>query len=76
MVKGFNAIPEAVLAERVRAIETDTDSGNLEPYPEIKTLAQPAVVYSFITGFIAYIVLAKAGLQPSTVPMKNVSANA
>jgi cytosine permease len=44
--------------------------------PEIKTLAQPAVVYSFITGFIAYIVLAKAGLQPSTVPMKNVSANA
>ncbi|HEY3443980.1 MAG TPA: cytosine permease [Paludibaculum sp.] len=37
--------------------------------PEVKELAQPAVVYSFITGFIVYAILAKAGLEPKTVPM-------
>ncbi|MBL0157149.1 MAG: cytosine permease [Bryobacterales bacterium] len=37
--------------------------------PEVKELAQPAVVYSFITGFIVYVILAKAGLEPKTVPM-------
>lgn len=37
--------------------------------PELKELAQPAVVYSFLTGFVVYALLAKAGLQPKTVPM-------
>lgn len=35
---------------------------------------QPAVVYSFVTGFVVYIVLAKAGLQPRVVPVKSLSA--
>lgn len=33
----------------------------------VKTYVQPAVVYSFVTGFVVYAVLAKAGLQPKTV---------
>ncbi len=38
------------------------------PLPaEVKTYAQPAVVYSFITGFVVYALLAKAGLQPEPV---------
>jgi cytosine permease len=36
---------------------------------DIKTYSQPAVVYSFIAGFAVYALLAKAGLQPKTVPM-------
>jgi cytosine permease len=36
---------------------------------ELKAMAQPAVVYSFITGFVVYAILAKLGLQPETVPM-------
>jgi len=35
----------------------------------VKTYVQPAVVYSFVTGFVVYAVLAKAGLQPRTVPV-------
>ncbi len=35
----------------------------------LKTYAQPAVVYSFVTGFVVYAVLAKAGVQPRTVTM-------
>ena len=31
--------------------------------------AQPAVLYSFITGFLVYAVLAKVGLQPKVVAM-------
>jgi len=31
---------------------------------QMKTYVQPAVVYSFLTGFVVYCVLAKAGLQP------------
>ncbi len=35
------------------------------PVPtEWKTYAQPAVLYSFLTGFVVYAVLAKAGLEP------------
>ncbi|MCX6596029.1 MAG: hypothetical protein NTV70_06650 [Acidobacteria bacterium] len=34
-------------------------------YPNV----QPAVVYSFLTGFVVYIALAKAGFQPKTVPL-------
>ena len=37
--------------------------------PEIKTMVQPAVVYSFITGFAVYWLLAKLGMEPKTVPM-------
>jgi cytosine permease len=37
--------------------------------PEIKAVAQPAVVYSYITGLVAYAVLAKLGLEPTPVPM-------
>ncbi len=33
----------------------------------VKSASQPAVVYSFITGFVVYAVLAKMGLQPSVV---------
>jgi cytosine permease len=35
----------------------------------VKTYVQPAVVYSFVTGFVVYAVLAKAGLEPRTVPV-------
>jgi purine-cytosine permease-like protein len=34
----------------------------------VKSAAQPAVVYAFITGFVVYAVLAKIGLQPKPVP--------
>ena len=38
------------------------------PVPaEIKPYLQPAAVYSFIGGFLVYIVLAKLGLQPQLV---------
>jgi cytosine permease len=40
---------------------------------ELKSMAQPAVVYSFITGFVVYAVLAKMGLQPETVPMGDLA---
>jgi cytosine permease len=44
---------------------------------ELKRLAQPAVVYSFLVGLVLYTVLAKLGLQPETVPvMKQASARA
>jgi cytosine permease len=32
--------------------------------------AQPAVLYSFITGFLVYAALAKMGLEPKVLPMK------
>ena len=38
--------------------------------PDLKRLIQPAVVYSFITGFVVYAALAKAGLEPAAVPMQ------
>ncbi len=35
------------------------------PIPEhLKSSLQPAVVYSFVTGFVVYAILAKAGLEP------------
>jgi cytosine permease len=43
---------------------------------EVKTLAQPAVVYSFVTGFVVYAALAKAGLEPKPVSMPAQSASA
>ncbi len=36
-----------------------------------KDNVQPAVVYSFLTGFLVYVVLAKAGLQPRVIPMES-----
>jgi cytosine permease len=35
----------------------------------LKTYAQPAVLYSFVTGFLVYAALAKAGFEPRTVAM-------
>jgi cytosine permease len=32
--------------------------------------AQPAVLYSFVTGFVVYAALAKMGLEPKVLPMK------
>jgi len=32
---------------------------------EVRNAAQPAVLYSFITGFVVYAVLAKMGLEPA-----------
>ena len=40
---------------------------------EVKTYVQPAVLYSFVTGFVVYAVLAKAGLQPKVVEMPKVA---
>ncbi len=37
--------------------------------PEMKSYVQPAVVYSFIVGFVVYFVLAKAGMQSKPVAM-------
>jgi cytosine permease len=42
--------------------------------PEMKQMAQPAVLYSFLVGFVVYGILAKAGLQPRVEPMAAVSA--
>jgi cytosine permease len=38
----------------------------------IKTLAQPAVVYSFITGFVVYATLAKLGFEPAAVSERDI----
>lgn len=35
----------------------------------VKELSQPAVVYSFFAGFVVYLALAKAGLEPKTEAM-------
>jgi cytosine permease len=37
--------------------------------PEMKSYVQPAVVYSFIVGFVVYFAQAKAALQPKSVAM-------
>ncbi len=37
--------------------------------PELKDAAQPVVVWSYVIGFVVYALLAKAGLQPKTVPV-------
>jgi cytosine permease len=38
------------------------------PLPEsLKLYSQPATLYSFLAGFLAYLILAKAGLEPRTV---------
>jgi len=43
------------------------------PIPEdIKPYLQPAAVYSFIAGFLVYVALAKAGLEPKLVDAKSI----
>ena len=37
--------------------------------PDVKNYVEPAVLYSFLTGFVVYVLLAKAGLQPKVVEM-------
>jgi cytosine permease len=38
------------------------------PIPEdLKAHLQPAAVYSFVAGFVVYLILAKAGMQPKVV---------
>ena len=49
---------------------------NLPVSAEIKTYAQPAVIYSFIAGFVVYAILAKAGLEPKTVPLEGSGVRA
>jgi cytosine permease len=39
-----------------------------------KAYMQPAALYSFIAGFLVYVVLAKAGLQPKTGPVPVLAA--
>ncbi len=34
---------------------------------DVKPYLQPAAVYSFLVGFVVYVILAKAGLQPKVV---------
>jgi cytosine permease len=34
---------------------------------DAKPYLQPAAVYSFVAGFLVYVILAKAGLEPKTV---------
>ena len=43
---------------------------NLPVSPELKTYSQPAVLYSFVAGFIVYAILAKAGLEPDTIRLE------
>jgi len=43
---------------------------------ELKTYAQPAALYSYIVGFVVYLVLAKAGLEPKSVPVSDAAAGA
>jgi len=45
---------------------------NLPVSAEIKTYGQPAVLYGFLAGFVVYAVLAKAGLEPRTVPLEAI----
>jgi len=40
----------------------------------MKAYTQPAALYSFVAGFIVYVVLAKAGLQPKTEPVPVLTA--
>ena len=40
------------------------------PLPaDVQPYVQPAVLYSFVTGFVVYLVLAKAGFEPKVVAM-------
>ncbi len=44
------------------------------PFSEgLKSAMQPAVVYSFVAGFVVYFLLAKAGLEPRSVEADNLN---
>jgi cytosine permease len=46
------------------------------PLPdELKRYVQPAVVYSFVVGFVAYWALAKAGLEPRVVSLEPAASS-
>jgi cytosine permease len=49
---------------------------NLPVSPELKTYAQPAVLYSFLAGFVIYAALAKLGLEPRTIPLEESGVRA
>jgi cytosine permease len=49
---------------------------NLPVSAEIKTYSQPAVLYSFAAGFAVYALLAKAGLEPETIPLEGAGVPA
>jgi len=49
---------------------------NLPVSPELKTYAQPAVLYSFVAGFVIYAALAKLGLEPRTIPLEEAGVRA
>jgi cytosine permease len=40
----------------------------------MKAYTQPAALYSLVAGFIVYVALAKAGLQPKTEPVPVLTA--
>jgi len=42
----------------------------------VKDCTQPQVLYSYVVGFLVYLVLAKAGLQPETVDMPSSAVGA
>ncbi len=45
------------------------------PLPaDVKPYVEPAVLYSFVVGFLVYVLLAKAGLQPKVVAMPQAKA--
>jgi cytosine permease len=47
------------------------------PLPDgIRTYVQPAGVYSYITGFLVYFVMAKAGLEPTAVSIDELKSHA
>jgi cytosine permease len=41
--------------------------------PDIKPYLQPAAVYSFVAGFVVYVVLAKIGMQPKLAAVSEMS---
>ena len=45
------------------------------PLPaDVKPYVEPAVLYSFVVGFLVYMLLAKAGLEPKVVAMPKAKA--
>ena len=45
------------------------------PLPaDVKPYVQPAVIYSYVTGFVVYAILAKAGLEPKVAQMASQAA--
>jgi cytosine permease len=42
---------------------------------DVAAKVQPAVVYSFVTGFVVYAALAKAGLEPKATPLPAAEAS-